>query len=186
MTERSARSRSPARVPVSDRLKADRREIDMRREPPKVGASDQLAPALRPGRHRPRLRRLPRSRLHPVNVFTAACVSNAMARRVSHATPVSGSPAQERWRTHGLPQSGPVDRPRERCSFSLSPRRDGSDRRGREHLGVVAGEDDGAVPAGRLWSPVRRLQRCAGHTTLPVPRCDGPRSWISADEPSCR
>ena len=32
---------------------------------------------------------------------------------------------------------------------SLSPRRDGSDRRGREHLGVVAGQDDGAVqPVG--------------------------------------
>ena len=37
-------------------------------------------------------------------------------------------------------------------------------------------------PAGRPWSPVTRLQRCAGHTTPPGPRCDRPPAWVSADD----
>ena len=53
------------------------------------------------------------------------------------------------------------------------------------HLGGVAGEGGGRSSRSAMVTPVRRLQRWAGHTTLPGPRCDRPRSWVSADEPGC-
>ena len=103
---------------------------------------------------------------------------------------------QHRW--GGLtvcPQSGPVDRPLAPTSAPLSTaRRLRSTRAGprgfaraaaASHLGGVASEGGGRSSRSAMVTPVRRLQRWAGHTTLPGPRCDRPRSWVSADEPGC-
>ena len=54
---------------------------------------------------------------------------------------------------------------------SLSPRRDGSDRRGREHLGVVAGEDDGRSSRSAMVTGQATAALCGPHhATRPTMR----------------